>query len=213
MNEIEKKVDELVKWDNLLKECKEVIEKLKNEFETLATEKIKDTKLKQISFTGTNGSKVTVTSAENVSVTYNSFIKKVLGVAFDDVATEKNDYTYTAAFKEVLKSLYNANYLNDTVDHVLRQAVKDEKSIETLKKKLRGKWDKDIQNLKSIGKLTQDEAEHYEYFIIDVLNYEKIKAILEAAGHKEGTVGFEVAVQTLINAVEIKDVLKVSIES
>lgn len=213
MDDIKSLVDEFVKWDNLAADCKKEIEKLKAKFQALGVKELEDKKNKQVEFWGSNNAKVVVTKNETLKVASHTFLSQTLGDILKDFAKEKITYDYSEPFKRILIALFQGAYVEQPVDAIIAQITDDYKIRKTLKKKLKGNWEKDVATLELLAGLSTADAEHFAYFIQEAVNYEKIVQLLEAAGHQRGTQQFEVALQALKNAVVVEEGIKVGIEA
>lgn len=211
---IKSNVDEFAKWTDLLAEARKEVDKLKTEFQKKALEMMQDKKVKQVEFWGTKNAKVLVTTTETTKLTFVSRLKEVMEKALSDCITEEEPkYKMTDFFKNVATAIFQGTYVEQSVDEVIRQISDDEKVRKTLKKKLKGKWGKDVEYLKVIAGLDDKGAEHFAYFIQEAFNHEKIVQLLEAAGYKEGSEDFEAALSVIKNAVVVEEGIKVGLES
>ncbi len=216
MNEsvIRAKVDEFVRWVDLAAEAKKEIEKMKAEFQKHAVELMKDKKVKQVEFWGTKNAKVTVTTTGTLKLVSYSLLQKVFGeTLLRDFVKEDPQYKLSEPFKRLLAAIFQGDYIEQPVDEVIAQVSDDEKIRKTLKKKLKGNWDKDIGNLKAIAGLGDREAEHFAYFIQEAMNYEKIAYLLEAAGYPRNSDEFEKALDGIRHAVVVEEGIKVGLET
>lgn len=210
---IKAKVDEFAKWVDLADAAKKEIEKFKAEFQKLAEDLMNNKKIKQVEFWGTKNAKVVVTTTETTKLTFISKLKEVMEKALNDCIKEEDPkYKMTDYFKHVATAIFQGTYMEQSVDEVIAQISGDEKVRKTLKKKLRGKWNKDVEHLKNIAGLDDKEAEYFAYFIQEAFNYEKIVLLLTAAGYREGSDGFEDALRVIKNAVIVEEGIKVGLE-
>lgn len=206
-------VDEYAKWDKLQKEAKNEVDNIKAELQKKAVELLKDSKLKQIEFWGTGTNKAVITQADTVKILLPTVMKMVLGSIYGDLVKEKPvTYEPTEPFKRILAAICQGSFTEITVDEVIRQIGADEKTAATLKKKLKGNWDKDVAILKSMAKLESDKAEHFAYFIKEAIDFEKTVTIMEAAGHKYTTDDFRQSIEKLKQASGVEESLKIGIE-
>lgn len=207
------KVDEFAKWVNLAAEAKKEIDKFKADFQKQAEDLMKDKKVKQVEFWGTKNSRVTVTTTETLKLVSYHFLLKVIGeVLIKDFVKEEPQYKLSDPFKRLLTALFQGNYIEQPVDEVIAQISNDEKTRKTLKKKLKGNWEKDVENLKAIAGLEDKEAEHYAFFVQESINYDKIVHLLEAAGHQPDSVDFKAAIEKIRHAVVVEEGIKVGLE-
>ncbi|MCL6560891.1 MAG: hypothetical protein K6U74_19285 [Firmicutes bacterium] len=208
------KVDEYVKWDSLLSAAKKEIEKLKADFQILGLEVMKDRKIKQVEFWGNEKGKVVVTTAETPKLVSYNFLRQVIGdVLLKDFVKEETQYKMTEHFKRIVTAIVQGTYMEQSVDQIIAQITGDEKVRKTLRKKLKGKWEKDVENLQVIAGLSKKDAEHFAYFVQEAVNYDKIVHLLEAAGHEKGSGAFEAALGAIKHAVVVEETVKVGIES
>lgn len=208
------KVDEYVKWDNLLTAAKAEVEKLKAFFQKQAIEAMKDSKSKQVEFWGNESGKVVVTTTETVKLVSYHFLLQVIGeVVLRDFIKTEPQYKLSEPFKRILTPIIQGTYVEQSVDDVIAQISTDEKTRKALKKKLKGNWEKDVENLKIIAGLNDRDAEHFAYFVQEAKNYERIVHLLEAAGHERGSTGFTAALEAIRHAVVVEEGIKVGLES
>lgn len=215
MNEaiVKSKVDEYTKWDNFLTEAKKEIEKLKADFQKLGLEELKDKKVKQVEFWGSKNSKVVVTVAESPKLVSYNYLLSIIGeTLLNDFVKVEPQYKLSDPFKRLLTAICQGTYVEQPVDEVIAQITDDEKTRKVLRKKLKGNWEKDIENLKAIAGLNQQDAEYYAWFIYESKNYEKIVHLLAAAGHEPEGDSFEVTMEKLRHAVVVDESVKVGLE-
>lgn len=207
------KVDELVKWADLYAEAKKEIDKLNAVFQKQAAELLKDKKVKQVEFWGNKNGKVVVTTTETLKLVSYNFLLKVIGeVLIKDFVKEEPKYKLSDPFKRLLTSLVQGNYIEQHLDDVIVQISSDEKARKTLKKKLKGNWEKDIETLKTVADLDQNGAEHFAFFVQEAINYDKIVHLLEAAGYELGSEEFKAAIEKIRHAVVVEEGIKVGLE-
>lgn len=210
---IKAKVDDLVKWQNLMEQCKKEIDRLKSDFNKLGESEFKNKKIKQIEFLGSNNSKVIITNSEKVTISSYTILEQIFGDMIKDFAKPDFDYKYTEPFKAVLKAIVNGTYDNQKVDDVIGELTEDAATKTVLKKKLKGNWKKDVEILKTVAGLTQKDAEEYAFFISEAFNYERIVSFLKAAGHEEGSESFRQSLETIKLVVKVDEIPKVEIDS
>lgn len=216
MNEavLKAKVDEYVRWDNLITEAKAETEKLKAFFQKQALELMKDKKVKHVEFWGSAGAKVEVTTSETLKLVSYNFLLQVIGeVLLSDFVKAEPHYKLSEPFKRLLTAIFQGDYVEQSADDVIAQISDDEKTRKVLRKKLKGNWEKDVANLKVIAGLKDKEAEHFAYFIQEAKNYEKIVHLLEAAGHSRESEGFKVALDAIRHAVVVEEGIKIGLET
>lgn len=207
------KVDEYVRWNNLLSEAKKEVEKFKAEFQKHGVELLNNTKLKQVEFWGSNNVKVVVTVSETVKLVSYQFLKKIMGEdILNDFVKVEPQYKLSEPFKRLLAAIFQGNYMEQSLNELIAQISEDEKIRKTLKKKLKGKWDKDVETLKNIAGLNQQEAEHFAYFVQEAFNFENIVHLLEAVGHEKNSEDFKAAIEKIRHAVVVEEGIKVGVE-
>jgi len=207
------KVDEYVKWENLLVEAKKEIEKLKTDFQKKGLELMADKKIKQVEFWGNENSKVVVTATETLKLVSHSFLQDIIGERLlRDFVKEELQYKLSEPFKRMLTAVFQGTYIEQPVTEIIAQLTNDDKTRTTLRKKLKGNWDKDVKSLQIIAGLGREEAEHFAYFIQEAMNYEKIAHLMRAAGYEPGSQGFQAALENLRHAVVVEEGIKVGVE-
>jgi len=210
---IKDKVDEYAKWDNLIKEAKKEIDKLKGEFQKLAVEAMSNKKVKQVEFWGSQNTKVAVTTSETLKLVSYQFLLKALGEEpLVDFVKIEPQYKLSEPFKRWMTALFQGNYVEQSVDEVITQISDDEKTRKTLKKKLKGNWGKDVENLKVIAGLNNRDAEYFAYFYQEAKNFSDIARLLEVAGHERGSEGFNKTLEAIRHAVVVEEGIKVGLE-
>ncbi len=208
------KVDEFAKWVNLAAEAKKEIEKLKAEFQRQAVELMKDRKVKQVEFWGAQNAKVAVTTTETLKLVSYHFLLQVVGeTLLKDFVKEEPQYKLSEPFKRLLTAIFQGAYVEQSVDEVIAQITGDEKTRKTLKKKLKGNYEKDVESLKVIAGLADKDAEHFAYFVQEAVNYGKIVHLLEAAGYARNTEDFTKALDAIRHAVVVEEGIKVGLEA
>jgi len=214
MDNIKDKVDEYVKWDNLLAAAQKEIEKLKVDFQKRGLELMADRKVKQVEFWGNENNKVVVTTTETLKLVSYNFLKKVIGeTLLKDFVREKPQYKLSEPFKRLLTAVFQGTYVEQPAQEIIAYLTDDEKTRITLKKKLKGNWEKDVKSLQIIAGLSREDAEHYAYFIAEAMNYEKIVHLLEAAGYEKDSDAFRAALDSLRHAVVVEEGIKIGVES
>ena len=154
---------------------------LKGYFETLATADLKDTKLLTAAYWGSQNSRVTVTNASTVKPVSLTMVKKLLGeISGDFIKTEITD-TMTAPCKKLLAMAAQGNYTEGSLESVIEQISADPKIQATLRKKLKGRWDKDKAMLMKVAGLPEQEASDWAYLAAEVINWEWLTQVLKAA--------------------------------
>lgn len=183
---------------------------LKGYFETLATADLKDTKLLTAAYWGSQNSRVTVTNASTVKPVSLTMVKKLLGeISGDFIKTEITD-TMTAPCKKLLAMAAQGNYTEGSLESVIEQISADPKIQATLRKKLKGRWDKDKAMLMKVAGLPEQEASDWAYLAAEVINWEWLTQVLQAAGW---TGSPQEAIDIIRAAVIVEETIKVGIEA
>ena len=183
---------------------------LKGQFETMATAALKDTKLLSISYWGSQNSRVTVTNTATVKPISLTMVKKVLGeVAGDFVKSETVD-KMTESCKRLLAMVCQGNFTMGSLEETIRAITSDAKIQATLRKKLKGRYEKDKALLEKVAGLPEQEASDWAVLAAEVINWEWLAQVLEAAGW-EGTT--QEAIDIIRAAVIVEEGMKVGVEA
>lgn len=208
--EIKAKADRLVALTGELSQVKAEIETLKAWFERLATDDLRDTKRKTIDYWGSKSSKVVVGNSETVKTVSMTMVKKLLGDVFPDFVKEETAYKMTENCKRSFTFMFLGNYTEGSLDETIRAITADEKTQRALKKKLKGKYEKDTETLMRLAGLSEKEASDWAYLTTEILNWEWMLQILKSAGW-QGTP--QEAVEIIRAAVIVDEGMKVTIEA
>lgn len=183
---------------------------LKGYFETMATADLKDTKLLTAAYWGSQNSRVTVTNASTVKPVSLTMVKKLLGeISGDFIKTETKD-TMTDSCKKLLAMAAQGNYTEGSLESVIEQISADPKIQATLRKKLKGRWEKDKAMLMKVAGLPEQEASDWAYLAAEVINWEWLTQVLKAASW-EGSP--QEAIDIIRAAVIVEESIKVGIEA
>ena len=183
---------------------------LKGYFETMATADLKDTKLLTAAYWGSQNSRVTVTNASTVKPVSLTMVKKLLGeISGDFIKTETKD-TMTDSCKKLLAMAAQGNYTEGSLESVIEQISADPKIQATLRKKLKGRWEKDKAMLMKVARLPEQEASDWAYLAAEVINWEWLTQVLKAASW-EGSP--QEAIDIIRAAVIVEESIKVGIEA
>ena len=210
MAEIKAKADRLVELTNQQSEIKAEIDEIKAWFEKLATDDLKDTKKKTIEYWGSNNSKVVVGNSETVKPISMTMVKKLLGDVFGDFVKEDTTYKMTEPCKRLFTMMFLGNYTEGSLDETIRAITADEKIQRTLKKKLKGKYEKDTETLMKMVGLSEQEASDWAYIAAEIINWEWMLQVLKAAEWK-GTP--QEAVEIIRAAIIVDEGIKVTVEA
>ena len=158
MMEVKEKVDRLAELNRQMAVIKTEAEQIKAWFEKQAVEDLRDTKNKTVEYWGNGNSRVVVGSSETGKPVSMTMVKKLMGEVFGDFVKEDVSYTMTAPAKRLFAMMYLGNYTEGSLDAAIRAITGDEKIQRTLKKKLKGKYEKDTETLMQTAGLTRDQA-------------------------------------------------------
>ena len=210
MMEMKEKVDRLAELNRQMAAIRTEAEQIKAWFEKQAVEDLRDTKNKTVEYWGNGSSRVVVGSSETVKPVSMTMVKKLMGEVFGDFVKEDVSYTMTAPAKRLFAMMYLGNYTEGSLDATIRAITGDEKIQRILKKKLKGKYEKDTETLMQTAGLTRDQASDWAYLTAEFINWEWMLQILKAAGWT-GTP--EDAVEIIRSAVIVDEGIKVTVES
>lgn len=208
-DEIREKVDRLAQLVKKQAEIRSEAEELKAWFENRAVDDLKDTKKKTMEYWGSHAAKVAVGNSETVKPVSMVMVKKLLGEVFPDLVKEETVYKMTEPCKRLFAMMYMGNYTEGSLDETIRAITKDEKLQRTLRKKLKGKYEKDTEILMKLAGLDAADAADWAYLTAEVINWEWMLQILKAADWK-GTP--QEAVDIIRSAVIVDEGLKVTVE-
>lgn len=208
--EIKEKADRLVELTNQQSVIKAEIDEIKAWFEKIATNDLKDTKRKTIDYWGSNNSKVVVGNSETVKTISMTMVKKLLGDVFGDFVKEDTTYKMTEPCKKLFTMMFLGNYTEGSLDETIKAITADEKIRRTLKKKLKGKYEKDTETLMKMVGLSEQEASDWAYLTAEIINWEWMLQILKSA-EWEGTP--QEAVEIIRAAIIVDEGIKVTVEA
>lgn len=208
--EIKENVDRLAELSRQMAAIKEEAEKIKAWFEKQAVDDLRDTKSKTIEYWGNGTARVMVGNSETVKPVSMTMVKKLLGDVFGDLVKTDVSYTMTAPAKRLFAMMYLGNYTEGSLDDTIRAITADEKIQRTLKKKLKGKYEKDTETLMRTAGLSKEEASDWAYLTAEIINWEWMLQVLKAADWP-GTP--EEAVEIIRAAVIVDEGLKVTVGS
>uniref|UniRef100_UPI003FEEEB8D hypothetical protein n=1 Tax=Eisenbergiella tayi TaxID=1432052 RepID=UPI003FEEEB8D len=180
--QLRKRVDEYAELSQRAAEIKERMEYLKGYFEKQAINDLQDTKLKSATYWGSKNCKVLVTTSETVKPVSVTMIREVLGTVAPDFVKEES---------------------------TIKAITDDVKIQKTLKKKLKGRWEKDKATLMQVAGLPEQEASDWAYLAAEVINWGWLAQVLQTGGWEGST---DEAIEIIRSAVIVDESLKVGIE-
>lgn len=185
------------------------MESLKASFERRAVHDLKDTKLKSVSYWGSN-CRVIVQTSETVKPVSVTMIQEVLGKVASDFVKQETTVKLTDPCKRLLGMVFQGNYTEGSVDDLIRAITNDPKIQATLKKKLKGRWEKDTAALMKVAGLDEKDASEYAYLAAEVINWEWLVQVLKSAGWS-GSI--QEAIEVIRAAVIVDEGIKVGFEA
>ena len=208
MNEIAQKVNRYQELVRQEKEIKNEIAELKGYFETTASEELKNTKFKTISYWGDNNAKVTVGMNETIKIVSNETLKTIFKNLYPDLITEKKTYDLSSQAKKLLTPIFQGDYIETNLDEVLKAISEDLNVQVVLKKKLKGDYKKDKDLIQKVAGIDEIRASELAYFAKEVIAYDKFKSILEACENQD----IKDAIDQVKIAVIVEEGIKVTFE-
>lgn len=210
MLEIKQKADRLTMLTLKLAQIKGDVEEIKAWFETLATEDLKDTKRKTVEYWGSENSRIVVGNSETVKPVSMTMIKKLLGDVFKDFVKEDITYKMTEPCKRLFSMAFLGQYTEGSLDETIKAITKDEQIQRTLRKKLKGKYEKDTETLMKLVGIPEQEASDWAYLTAEIINWEWLLQILKAA-EWGGTP--QEAIEIIRAAIIVDEGMKVTVET
>lgn len=210
VTEIKRKADRLVELAGQQSRIKSEMDEIKAWFEKIAVNDLKDTKRKTMDYWGSNNARVIVGNSETVKPISMTIVKKMLGDVFGDFVKEERSYKMTEPCKRFLAMMCLGNYTEGSLEETIQAITKEEKIQRTLRKKLKGKYEKDIETLKKTVGLSEQEASDWAYLTAEIMNWEWMLQILKSAGW-EGTP--QEAIEIIKSAIIVEESLKITIEA
>ena len=186
---------ELTRQQTAIKDC---LEALKARFEKQAMADLKDTKRKSAVYWGSRQNRVVVQMANSVKPISVTMLNEVLGNVAGDFVKQEVKITLTEPCKRLLAMVFQGNYTEGRLEELIQGISSDAKIQATLKKKLKGRWEKDTAALMQVAGL---DAE--------VIGWEWLCQVLKAGGWS-GSV--QEAIEIIRSAVIVDESLKVGIE-
>ena len=169
--EVKAKADRLVELTAQKERVQAEMEEIKAWFENLAVNDLKDTKKKTVEYWGSSNARVVVGNSEMVKPVSMAMVKRLLNTVYPDFVTEKTSYSLAAPAKRLFTIAYLGAYTEGTLDDTIQAITKDEKLQRTLRKKLKGKYEKDTESLMKSAGLDAKEASDWAYLVSEVVNW------------------------------------------
>ena len=209
MNEIltSATVDELVALQRQQEKIKARIDELKAILEQKATEILKDTKNKTVNFWGKNAI-ASATITDTIKPVSTLMLQKMLGPVADEWIREKKTAELSDPCKRLLGAIASGNYTVGTLDEAIARISDNLEERRLLVKKLKGKYEKDLQTLRNDVGMETDEASDWAYLITEIVNYQRFLQVLEAAGWKDSV---ENAIGLVKSAIIVDETIKVTV--
>ncbi|MFT9496347.1 hypothetical protein [Anaerosolibacter sp.] len=211
-NSLAAAVNELAKWDKLMADGRKEMNKHKLIIQNEATKDLENSKIKQVKYWGDEQNCAVATMAEKVELISQAYLKQIIPEdILKDFLKEEVQFKLTDAFKKIVAPLANGNYTEQTIADVIKQMNLEPHLEKVAKKKLKGRFEKDLEFLRSIG-FEEKDAEHWAYFASEAAAWERIVKLLNVSGYKEGTVEFNEALEGIKQAVIVEESLKIGVE-
>lgn len=174
-------VNRLADIQTAIAALKEEQERIEGYFIARAEETLADTKRKSVTFAGDGGVRVTVTNAVSVKIIYPALLQTLL--PYSDIVREDTTYKLTAGGKRLVGGLCRGEYLDCTVEDVLRQICTDPAQLPQLTKKVRGKSpETDRRHIQTITGCTREEAEEAAYLVAEAAVWQEYDKLCQALG-------------------------------
>ncbi len=197
---------ELTRQQTAIKGC---LEALKARFEKQAMADLKDTKRKSAVYWGSGQNRVVVQMANSVKPISVTMLNVVLGNVAGDFVKQEVKITLTEPCKRLLAMVFQGNYTEGRLEELIQGISSDAKIQATLKKKLKGRWEKDTAALMQVAGLEEQQASDCAYLVAEVIGWEWLCQVLKAGGWS-GSV--QEAIEIIRSAVIVDESLKVGIE-
>lgn len=212
-SEVQKKVDRLAQIKAEMEKLKAEQNEIEGFFLQLCDADLKNTKLKTVTYSGTNANRVTATMSENLKQIYPSFFKEIFGNAYSDAVTEETKYKLTAPAARMLTNLWQKSYTKMTVEQVIQQLPCTDETKAALKKKLKGaSFKTDTKNLMAIAGFSQADAEQYAYFVAEAATWESFQQLMKV-NKRASEAEMKDVLDTINSAIVIEETPKIQIEN
>lgn len=207
--EIARNADELARLSMTAALTKSRIDVLKGWFETLAMEDLKDKKEKTAEYWGNGSIRITVANSNTVKPASMTMLKTLFGDVFGDFAKEEVSYKLTEPCKRLLAAVSLGDYTEGDLERTIPSISTDPKVQNVLRKKLKGRYQKDRETLRKNAGLSLQEASDWAYLIEEVLNWERLIQVLKASGWSKSP---QEAVDLIRTSVIVEEGIKVTVE-
>lgn len=186
------------------------IDEIKAEFEQMAADELRDTKTKTATYWGHHNSRVTVTETGTVKLVSAYMLAGLLGPLAGDFITTKTTHNMTEPCKRLLGMVCQGNYTEGSLEQLIGNITQDDAVATALRKKLKGRYEKDKATIMQLAGLSEEDASTWAYLAAEVINYEWLAQVLRAAGWS-GSI--DDAVKIIRAAAIVDESVKVSISS
>jgi len=203
-------VDEYATLTAQQEKIKERLGWLRGYFEKQAAKDLKDTKLKTAEYWGNANTQVIVTNSETVKPVSLIMVRELLGKIAPDFVKQEIDWKMTDPCKRLLGMVCQGNYTEGSLEDTIASITDDPKIATTLKKRLKGNFDRDKKVLMQVAGLNEDAASDWAYLAAEVLNWEWLTQILRAAEWKGST---EAAIAIIKAAIKVEEGSKVTLNA
>ena len=184
--DISVKVNRLCRIKQQIDDLKKEADEIEGYFLKLAEDDLVNTKLKTLKYSGSGLCKVSASYSTTTKVIFPAVLKEALGEAFKDVVKEETTYKLTEPGKRMLAGIYLKQYVQLPVQKVINEITDDFDVRAALMKKCRGvKFETDKKALMSIAGLSEEDAEHYAFFISEAACWEQFAKLVSLGKYKD----------------------------
>lgn len=186
MSNIATKIDRLKAIKDQQSTLKTESDKLEAELLKVATNDLTNTKYKSVHYAGTD-CKLMATVADSVKVTYATLLPLIFGSCYKDMVKVTEKVDLTAPAKRLLAGLWTGNYCKDTtIEDTIKSLHQPPKTEKLLLKKVKGlNYQKDVDNLKTIAGLSDEQAQDNAYLLMEANIWQQFATLLAANGITE----------------------------
>lgn len=209
-NPLQQYVDEYATLTEQQEKTKERLDWLRGYFEKQAAADLKDTKLKTMEYWGSANTQVVVTNSETVKPVSLIMVRELLGKIAPDFVKEETSWKMTDPCKRLLGMVCQGNYTEGSLADTIASITDDAKIAATLKKRLKGNYDRDKKVLMQVAGLDEEHASDWAYLAAEVINWEWLAQILKAAEWKGST---EEAIAIIKAAIKVEESIKVTLNA
>lgn len=209
--DIQQKINRMAEIKRQQEALKAEWAKLEGFFLKQCQDDLADTKRKTVAYSSAKG-KLTATLAQKINITYQSYLKRIFGEAYADAVTETVKCKLSAPASRMLAGIWTGGYSRMTRDEIISQLPCDDKTRQTLRKKLKGaNYDTDRKNLMNIGGFDETSAEQYAYFIAEAVIWENFLQLMKV-NDRENAEAIHEVIALIDGAIVVEQTPKVEFE-